>query len=104
MKKLIIALALVVPSVSVADYYHHDHHHHYHRNEWIAPAIIGGAILGSAIYAPPVEREVVIIDNRPTYRELRMEEEIRMQMLHEEEMRHQYREEQIRNPQYYRGW
>jgi hypothetical protein len=25
-------------------------------------------------------------------------------MLHEEEMRHQYREEQIRNPQYYRGW
>jgi hypothetical protein len=47
---------------------------------------------------------VVIIDNRPTYRELRMEEEIRMQMLHEEEMRHQYREEQIRNPQYYRGW
>jgi hypothetical protein len=51
-KLLIAALALTIPSVGVA-----------HENDWIAPAIIGGVILGS-VYSQPVERDVVILRER----------------------------------------
>jgi hypothetical protein len=68
-KLLIAALALTIPSVGVA-----------HENDWIAPAIIGGVILGS-VYSQPVERDVVILRERGYgYREYERREMLREQI------------------------
>jgi len=68
-KLLIAALALTIPSVGVA-----------HENDWIAPAIIGGVILGS-VYSQPVERDVVILREREYgYREYERREMLREQI------------------------
>jgi hypothetical protein len=68
-KLLIAALALTIPSVGVA-----------HENDWIAPAIIGGVILGS-VYSQPVERDVVILREREYgYREYERREMLRQQI------------------------
>lgn len=70
-KLLIAALVLSIPSVASA------------HNEWIAPAIIGGAIIGSTIYSQPVERDVLIIRDRGYdngYREYERREMLRQQI------------------------
>ena len=50
-------------------HHHHHHHQHYHnRNHWVAPAIIGGAIAGAALYHyanPVVTYQETIQNNRP---------------------------------------
>lgn len=66
-------------------HFHHRHHHypyvHHHRPHWVAPAIIGSAIAGAAIYhyaSPPITYVETVPANRPVvcteWREVRTED------------------------------
>lgn len=45
MHKIIAAILLSLPlSVAVAQHSHRPHHHHHHGHNWLAPAIIAGAL------------------------------------------------------------
>lgn len=65
MKKLIFALCLATASLAQAQHRHHGYHRHYVPNwGWVAPAIIGGAVVyGMTRSAPP---EPVYYVQQPT--------------------------------------
>ncbi len=52
MKRLIASVLLLSSACAQADGYHHHqyHHHGHHDGSWIAPAIIGSAVVGSLAY------------------------------------------------------
>lgn len=55
MKRLFLSLLLLVAIPAMAQHRHHGHHYHGHSSwGWVAPAIIGGAIVyGATRSAPP---------------------------------------------------
>jgi uncharacterized protein (DUF111 family) len=85
-KLLIAALALTIPSVASA----HD--------EWVLPAIIGGAIIGSTVYSQPAERDVLIIRERGYDNGYRDYE--RREMLREQIRENQLRQRMIERREY----
>jgi len=96
-KLLIISIALLLPCAVNADRYGHYGHgghggHQGRGNSWIAPAIIGGAIVGSAIYGVTRDDES---DNRQYRRELTRHE------IQEEQLRQREREIERRELDYY---
>jgi len=68
MKILIAAITLAVGSIALANPYHHgirqfDHHQHRHSNwGWVAPAVIGGAVVYGLTRPAPV-----VIQQPPVY-------------------------------------
>jgi len=54
MKRLFLSLLLLVTVPAMAQHRHHGHHHGHSSWGWVAPAIIGGAIVyGATRSAPP---------------------------------------------------
>lgn len=88
-KLVVTVLMLVLPAMANADRYgHHRGHHGHGGGNWIAPAIIGGAIVGSAIYGATRNDEP---DNRYYRREL-TQHEIREEQLRQREFELERRE------------
>ncbi|MSR17198.1 MAG: hypothetical protein EXR89_05340 [Methylococcaceae bacterium] len=101
-KLIIAALLLALPFVTNADRYgHRGGHHHGGGNQWIAPAIIGGAIVGSAIYGitrddePQYENNDRYYRRELTQRDIR-EEQLRRREIELERREHEYYERQNR--------
>jgi hypothetical protein len=102
-KLVVAALLLALPFMANADRYGHHRGHGHHRggNQWIAPAIIGGAIVGSAIYGitrddePQYENNDRIYRRELTQREIR-EEQLRQREIELEHREHEYYERQNR--------
>lgn len=100
--KLVVAvLMLALPVLANAERYGHHGNHHGHGDYWIAPAIIGGAIVGSAIYEATQDRPPPpppdYYENRPlTPHEIR-EEQLRQRELELERREHEYYEHQHRH-------
>jgi len=68
MKKLIVALALAVSvTPALADrHYHHPHHGHYRPGwGWIAPAVIGGAVVYAATRPPVIVQQPPVVIQQP---------------------------------------
>lgn len=65
MKKLVIAglIGLTVFGAQAQGYGHHGYHHHHggHGWGWVAPAIIGGAVVYAATRPPVVAQPPVIV-------------------------------------------
>jgi hypothetical protein len=69
------------PNVQHIQQHHHYHypvrpvrpapHRHYHNNDWVVPAIIGGAVVGGLVYGatrpPPVYQPPVQYYSPPVY-------------------------------------
>jgi 1-acyl-sn-glycerol-3-phosphate acyltransferase len=94
-KLAIAVLMLILPVLANADRYgHHGHRGNYgnHRggNSWIAPAIIGGAIVGSAIYGATRDDEPVVVERE--YRRPMSQHEIREAQLRQREYELEQRE------------
>ena len=57
MKKALVGLAISIgmmqSAVAGGMHHHHHHRHHQHHNWWVAPAIVGGVILGSTLATRP---------------------------------------------------
>ena len=70
MKKVIVALVLMLGFTSVvhAHGHRHGHYHHHHRSyNWVGPAI-GGVILGAAIaIAHAYQAPIIVTPPSPTY-------------------------------------
>lgn len=111
--KLAVAIiALTFPMLANADRYGHHHGHgggghHYGRggNAWIAPAIIGGAIVGSAIYGATRDDEPVVVERVYPRRamsayEIR-EEQLRQREAELEQREHEYYEQRQRHAHNY---
>ena len=104
-KLTVAALMLALPALAYAD--QHGHHGHYRGghggNNWIAPAIIGGAIVGSAIYGVTRDDPPVVVERqyqRPlTSYEMR-EEQLRQREYELERREHEYYERQHRSRDY----
>jgi len=70
MKKLLVALSLLVLTGSVlAQHGHHGYRHHGHPGyygggNWVVPIIIGG-VVGAAIANRPAQAETVIVQRQP---------------------------------------
>ena len=70
MKKLLIALTVLVSSQAMAWGHHNEHynyHHHYHGGYgggWVGPAIIGG-VIGYELSRPPAVTQPVIVQQAP---------------------------------------
>jgi hypothetical protein len=110
-KVLTVALMLILPISAMADRHGHygryggyggyGGHHHQNRgggNRWIAPAIIGGVIAGSALYGVTRDREVVI--ERDPNEDYYRRELVRQELL-EEQLRQRERELERRERQLY---
>jgi hypothetical protein len=68
MKKFIVALALAVSvTPALADrYYHHPYHGHYRPGwGWIAPAVIGGAVVYAATRPPVIVQQPPVVIQQP---------------------------------------
>ena len=105
-KILMAVLILTVPFTALAD--RHGHygygryaygagHRHNGGNRWIAPAIIGGVIAGSALYGVTRDREVLIERdaNDDYYRRELMRQELREEQLRQRERDLERRERQL---------
>jgi hypothetical protein len=105
-KVLTAALMLMLPISAMAD--RHGHYggyggyggHHHNRgggNRWIAPAIIGGVIAGTALYGVTRDREVVIErdPNEDYYRRELVRQELREEQLRQRERELERRERQL---------
>ena len=70
MKKLLVALSLLVLTGSaLAQHGHHGYRHyghpgHYGGGNWVVPIIIGG-VVGAAIASRPAQAETVIVQRQP---------------------------------------
>lgn len=97
-KLVVFSIALLLPfSVNADRYGHHGHYrghatHHGHGNSWIAPAIIGGVIAGTALYGATQDREPV--DDR-YYRRPLTSQEIREEQLRQREIELERREHEL---------
>jgi hypothetical protein len=81
MKQLLVILALCLSTVAQAQHRHFHHHHHHYGSDWrwVAPAIIGGAVV-YAVTRPPVvvqrpvvtapPSDIVYIDGMPYRKQL----------------------------------
>ena len=104
-KILTAALILTMPFTAIVDrhghygYYGGGHHHHGGGNRWIAPAIIGGVIAGSALYGVTRDRErEVVIERDPSdeyYRRELIRQELREEQLRQRERDLERRERQL---------
>ena len=71
MKKLLLALSLVVCSNAFANPYHHGHHGHGHWRphnggwNWVVPAIIGGAIVYEVTKPPVIIQQPPVVVQQP---------------------------------------
>lgn len=66
MKKLIAVILLCVSVGAMAQHRHHGHHHHGHGSwGWVAPALIGGAIVYGATRPVPQPPPTVIYQSQP---------------------------------------
>ena len=98
---------LILPISAMADRHGHygghggyGGHHHHNRgggNRWIAPAIIGGVIAGTALYGVTRDREVVIErdPNEDYYRRELVRQELREEQLRQRERELERRERQL---------
>lgn len=93
-KLVVFSIALLLPFGVNADRYgHHGNYrahenHRGHGNSWIAPAIIGGVIAGSALYGATQERPLTSQEIRESQLRAReMELERREHELYERQMR-----------------
>lgn len=108
-KVLTVALMLTLPISAMADRHGHygnygrnggyggHHHNGGGRNRWIAPAIIGGVIAGSALYGITRDREVVIErdPDEDYYRRELVRQELREEQLRQRERELERRERQL---------
>ncbi len=103
-KLAIAVIALALPMLANADRYgHHGHGGHYGRggNNWVAPAIIGGAIVGSAIYgATRNDEPVVVYPNRSMSAYEIREEQLRQREYELERRERNYERQQHRSRDY----
>lgn len=74
MKKILLAVSLVICSSAFANPYHYGHghgHHHGHWRyygggwNWVVPAIIGGAIVYEATRPPVVVQQPPVVVQQP---------------------------------------
>ena len=68
MKKLIVALALAVsaaPTFAQHHYHHHHHGHYRHGWGWVAPAIIGGAVVYGMTRPPVIVQQPPVVIQAP---------------------------------------
>lgn len=96
-KFVVFSLALLLPFNSYADrdgYRGNYRSHRHHSNSWIAPAIIGGVIAGSAVYGATQNREPIDDDNR-YYRRQLTQQEIREEQLRQREIELERREHEL---------
>ena len=103
-KLLAVALIFALPLSAMADrhgHYGYGGHHHGGGNRWIAPAIIGGVITGSALYG--ITRDNDVIERDAINEELYRRELVRQQ-LREEQLRQREREIERRERQLYGGY
>jgi hypothetical protein len=82
MKRLLVLLTFCLATVAQAQHRHFHHHHHYGSDwRWLAPAIIGGAVVYAATRPPVVvsppqpvfttpSSDVVYIDGMPYRKQL----------------------------------
>jgi hypothetical protein len=97
-KLVVFSLALLLPFGANADRYgHHSNYrshggHHGHGNGWIAPAIIGGVIAGTALYGATRDSEPA--DDR-YYRRQLTQREIREEQLRQREIELERREHEL---------
>lgn len=102
-KLAVAVLALTLPILANADRYGHHHGHRGHGggNSWIAPAIIGGAIVGSAIYGVTRDDEPVVVERE--YRRPVSAYDIRDQQLRQREYELEQREREYYSRQQHRS-
>ena len=67
MKKLLLALVLILPTLALSQHYHHNHRPHWRYQNggwsWMVPAVIGGVVVYEiAKQQPPT----VVIQQPPT--------------------------------------
>lgn len=94
---------LTMPLTAMADrhgHYGYGGHHHNGGNRWIAPAIIGGVIAGSALYGVTRDRDREVVIERDPNEEYYRRELIR-QELREEQLRQRERDLERRERQLY---
>ena len=71
MKKIILALSLLVIAGTASAQWHHGHRHHgyyggyYGGGGWIAPLIIGGVVGAAIANRPMTQTETVILQPQP---------------------------------------
>lgn len=81
MKRLLVLLTFCLATVAQAQHRHFHHHHHHNSDwRWLAPAIIGGAVVYAAtrppvaVQPPPVitlpPSDIVYIDGAPYRKQL----------------------------------
>lgn len=71
MKKILVVAVLALASVpALAQHWHRGHHHHhrsptivYRDNNWVIPALIGGAVVYAATRPAVVEQPPVIVQH-----------------------------------------
>ena len=66
MKKLLAIMILCLATVAQAQHrpYHHHHHRHHHGGHnwgWVAPALIGGAIVYGLTHTPSPPPQTVVV-------------------------------------------
>lgn len=66
MKRLIAAVLLLSSATAQSQGHHHQEHHlEHHSGSWIAPAIIGSAVVGSLAYG--LSRPPALVYQPPVY-------------------------------------
>jgi hypothetical protein len=95
---IVFSLVLLLPFNVSADrdneYRGNYRSHRHHSNSWVAPAIIGGVIAGSAIYGASQNRESIDDDNK-YYRRQLTRQEIREEQLRQREIELERREHEL---------
>ena len=66
MKKVLLAVTLMLTALTANAQHHHGHYHGGNSGWWIGPAIIGG-VIGYALAQPRYEPPPVIVQPQPVY-------------------------------------